>query len=81
MWLTHPTLYLPSSCWVGTSYAYIYKYLHAVCPAGGNIFTCGKCRIQGVADSKRCVTIEMARAHYAGVKHAPKRVRKAQAKA
>lgn len=45
------------------------------------MFTCGKCRIQGVADSKRCVTIEMARAHYAGVKHAPKRVRKAQAKA
>lgn len=44
------------------------------------MFTCGKCRLQNVAEAKRCTTIEAARAHYAG-KPAPKRVRKAQAKA
>lgn len=45
------------------------------------MFTCGKCRTSGVAESQRCTTIEMVRAHYAGVKPAKKRTRKAQAKA
>lgn len=44
------------------------------------MFTCGKCRMQNVADAKRCTTIEMVRAHYAGSKPAVKRPRKVQPK-
>jgi len=45
------------------------------------MFTCGKCRMQNVAEAKRCTTIEMVRAHYAASKPAVKRPRKVQAKA
>jgi hypothetical protein len=43
------------------------------------MFTCGKCRLEGVAEAKRCTTVESARAHYAG-KPVVKRSRKVQPK-
>lgn len=42
---------------------YIYKSSYAVCPAGGNMI-CGKCRMEGVAPSKMCATVESVRIHY-----------------
>jgi hypothetical protein len=44
------------------------------------MFTCGKCRLQGVSPAKMCKTVQAVRAHYAGGERPAKRTRKAQPK-